>query len=82
MPSKADLTVIFEIDKEGNYIATAPDLPNCRVYGKSMEEVQEKIKAAIMKEIGCEPGSQIQLESVSPIIDHAHHHGPDCGCKH
>jgi ABC-type nickel/cobalt efflux system permease component RcnA len=82
MPSRADLTVIFEQDKEGNIIATAPDIPNCRVVGKSMEEAQEKIKEAILKEIGCEPGSSIRLESAAPIIDHGHTHGPDCGCGH
>lgn len=66
MTSKADLTIIFEQDKDGNYIATAPDLPNCRVIAKTMEEAQEKIKSAIMKELGCEPGSKINLECLDP----------------
>jgi len=82
MASKADLTVIFEQDKEGNIIATAPDIPNCRVIGKTMEEAQAKIKEAILKELGCDPGSNIHLESAAPIVDHGHKHDSDCGCKH
>lgn len=79
--SKADLTVIFEQDKEGNIIATAPDLPNCRVVCKSMAEAQKKIKDAIIKEIGCVPGSTVHLESITPSGQSGCAHGSDCKCQ-
>ena len=47
MPSKADLTVIFEQDLAGNIIATAPDLPNCRITAKTMEEAQAQVNELI-----------------------------------
>ena len=73
MKEHKDLTVIFKLDKQGNYIASVPDLEGCRVIGKSMEEVKEKIKDAILKCLGCEKDSSaIRLESADGQTGNKH----------
>ena len=52
MKEHRDLTVVIEQDSAGNYIASVPELKDCHVQGKSMEEVQELIKQAIEKSLG------------------------------
>jgi len=61
MKEHKDLTVIIEQDAAGSYIAYVPDLPGCRVQGKSLAEVQELIKKAIQQGLGdCD--ASIKLE--------------------
>jgi len=63
MKEHKDYAIVFEQDKSGNYIASVVELPACRVYGKSMDEVKEKIKEAIAKSLGlAKEDANIKLE--------------------
>jgi predicted RNase H-like HicB family nuclease len=63
MKEHKDYTIVFEQDKSGKYIASVVELPGCRVYGLSMEEVKEKIQEAIAKSLGLDrKDANIKLE--------------------
>lgn len=42
-----EFTVIFEKDRDGGYVASAPTLPGCHSQGESLEEAQRNISEAI-----------------------------------
>ncbi|MEK7450058.1 MAG: type II toxin-antitoxin system HicB family antitoxin [Planctomycetota bacterium] len=64
MKEHKDFKIIIEKDCCGNYIASAPELNNCRAQGKSMEEVQAQIKKAIKCALGVTEAS-IELENLT-----------------
>ena len=45
MPSQFD--VVIELDKEGYYVASVPQIPGCHAQPRSLEEVTQRIREAI-----------------------------------
>ena len=41
-------SVIIERDGEGYYVATVPELPGCHTQSKSLDELQERVREAIL----------------------------------
>jgi predicted RNase H-like HicB family nuclease len=39
--------VIIERDKEGNYVATVPELPGCHTQARSLDKLMGRIREAI-----------------------------------
>jgi len=39
--------ISYERDKKGGYIASAPAIPGCVVYGKTLKEAYQNIRSAI-----------------------------------
>lgn len=39
--------IAYEKDEDGGYIASAPAITGCAVYGKTLKEAHQNIKAAI-----------------------------------
>jgi len=44
---KLHLPIIIEMDEDGVYIVSCPQLKGCHSYGESIEEAMENIKEAI-----------------------------------
>lgn len=44
---KLHLPIIIEMDEDGVYIVSCPQLKGCRSYGETIEEAMENIKEAI-----------------------------------
>ncbi|MEW5827115.1 MAG: type II toxin-antitoxin system HicB family antitoxin [Candidatus Bipolaricaulota bacterium] len=44
----SDFSVIIERDSEGYYVASVPSLRGCHTQGKSLDEVLERIREAIV----------------------------------
>jgi len=47
MSQELQFKVLIEVDEQGLYIATVPELPGCYTQGKTLEEARERIKEAI-----------------------------------
>jgi predicted RNase H-like HicB family nuclease len=45
---KRQFNVIVERDSEGYYVATVPDLPGCHTQAKSLDDLMERIREAIL----------------------------------
>lgn len=41
--------IAYERDKESGYIASAPAIPGCAVYGRTLQEAYHNIQAAIQE---------------------------------
>jgi len=41
-------SVIIERDSEGYYVATVPELPGCHTQARSLDELQERVREAIL----------------------------------
>jgi predicted RNase H-like HicB family nuclease len=39
--------IIYEIDEKGGYVASAPAIPGCAVYGKTIKQAHANIQSAI-----------------------------------
>jgi predicted RNase H-like HicB family nuclease len=42
-----EFTVVIEIDEDGYYIGTAPQLKGCYTQAKSLDELMERMKEAV-----------------------------------
>lgn len=63
MKEHKDFTVLIERNDNGEYIASVPELVDCCARGKTVEEVQEKIKEMILLALGAKKDtSSINLE--------------------
>ena len=45
---KQQFNVIIERDSEGYYVASAPALPGCHTQARSLDELMERIREAIL----------------------------------
>lgn len=43
-----EYTVVIEHDEEGYYVATVPTLPGCHTQAKSLDELEDRVKEAIL----------------------------------
>jgi predicted RNase H-like HicB family nuclease len=43
-----EFTVIIEQDEEGYYVADVPELKGCHTQAKSLDELMERVKEAIL----------------------------------
>jgi len=48
MKRKREFTVVIEKDTEGYYIATVPQLKGCHTQAKTLDELMERIKEAVL----------------------------------
>ena len=55
--------VLIEQDEDGLYIASVPELPGCYTQGKTLEQVRDRIKAAI--ELVLESDNDIKQEKLN-----------------
>lgn len=46
MKLKKELTVIIELDEDGYFVGTVPELKGCHTQAKSLDELIERIKEA------------------------------------
>jgi predicted RNase H-like HicB family nuclease len=44
----AEFSVIIEKDEEGWYVASVPEIPGCYTQGKTIQQVLERIKEAMV----------------------------------
>ena len=49
--AKMKFPVVIEQDEDGMYIGTVPDIKGCHSYGKTLDELMENIKEAIIANI-------------------------------
>lgn len=42
-----EFTLIIELDEEGYFVATIPELPSCHTRTRSLDEMMERVKEAI-----------------------------------
>ncbi len=47
MKENVQYYIIYEKDESGGYIASAPAIPGCVVYGKTLKEAHQNISSAI-----------------------------------
>ncbi len=45
---KKEFTVIIEKDEDGYFIGTVPELKGCHTQAKSLDELMERIKEAVL----------------------------------
>lgn len=45
---KQEFTVIIEQDEEGYYVANVPELKGCHTQAKSLDELMDRVKEAIL----------------------------------
>ncbi len=43
-----EYTVVIEHDEEGYFVATVPALPGCHTQAKSLDELEARVKEAIL----------------------------------
>ena len=60
--------IAYEKDECGGYIASAPAIPGCVVYGKTLREAHQNIRSAIKEclEVICEFKKRIPRETIKP----------------
>jgi len=46
---KREFTLIIELDEEGYFVATVPELHGCQIKARSFDELMERVKEAITK---------------------------------
>jgi len=54
-----EFTVVIERDEEGYYVASVPELPGCHTQAKTVEELMERIKEAIILYLESEGAPEI-----------------------
>ncbi len=45
--SKREYSVVIELDSEGYYVASVPELPGCHTQAKSLDQLMKRIKKAV-----------------------------------
>ena len=60
---KREFTVIIERDEDGYFVGTVPELKGCHTQAKSLDELMERIKEAILLCLEVE-GEDIRVEFV------------------
>ncbi len=48
MATRRDFDVIIERDTDGVYVASVPSLPGCHTQARSLDELQSRIREAIL----------------------------------
>ena len=48
MSTRRDFDVIIERDTDGVYVASVPSLPGCHTQARSLDELQSRIREAIL----------------------------------
>jgi len=54
-----EFTVVIERGEEGYYVASVPELPGCHTQAKTIEELMERIKEAIILYLESEGAPEI-----------------------
>lgn len=62
MPRQFD--VVIERDAEGYYVASVPQIPGCHTQGRSLDEVTDRIREAIVLCLEVEGVPEQELEFV------------------
>ena len=62
MPRQFD--VVIERDEEGFYVASVPQLPACHTQARSLDQVMERVREAILLCLDVEGAPQSSLEFV------------------
>lgn len=44
---KRDYNVVIELDSEGYYVASVPELPGCHTQAKSLDQLMKRIRVAV-----------------------------------
>ena len=44
---KRDYNVVIELDSEGYYVASVPELPGCHTQAKSLDQLMKRIREAV-----------------------------------
>lgn len=62
--------ISYERDEKGGYIASAPAIPGCAVYGKTLKESYSNIQSAIKEclEVIRESKKSLPQETIRPEI--------------
>ena len=55
---KREFSVVIEMDSEGYYVATAPELRGCHTQAKSLDTLMKRVKEAIELCLEVEGGSK------------------------
>jgi len=60
--------IIYERDEKRGYIASAPAIPGCAVYGKTLKEAHKNVRAAIKEclEVINDFNKKSPTETISP----------------
>ncbi|MES2308051.1 MAG: type II toxin-antitoxin system HicB family antitoxin, partial [Verrucomicrobiota bacterium] len=45
--SKREYNVVIELDSEGYYVASVPEMPGCHTQAKSLDQLMKRIKEAV-----------------------------------
>jgi predicted RNase H-like HicB family nuclease len=53
---KREFSVVIEMDSEGYYVATVPELRGCHTQAKSLDTLMKRVKEAIELCLGVEGG--------------------------
>ncbi len=56
--------VVIELDAEGYYVASVPQIPGCHTQARSLDEVTERIREAIVLCLEVQGAPQQELEFV------------------
>lgn len=60
MESKREFTIAIEKDTEGYYVATVPQLKGCHAQAKTLDELMERIKEAVLLCLEAEAGEGVE----------------------
>ena len=68
MPRQFD--VVIELDEEGYYVASVPQIPGCHTQARSLDEVTQRIREAIelCLETGSIPVDNLAFVSVDSLL--------------
>lgn len=68
-PMAQEFDVVIERDEEGVFVATVPALPGCHTQARSLDELMERVKEAILLclEVGGAPPQSLDFVGVQRI---------------
>ena len=69
-PKQSQYYIIYDRDEKGGYVASAPAIPGCAVYGKTIKEAHLNIRSAIKEclEVIREFHKSFPKETIRPEI--------------
>ncbi len=67
---KREFNVVIEMDSEGYYVATVPELRGCHTQAKSLDKLMKRVKEAIelCMEVEGEPEKSTQFIGLQRIV--------------